>query len=301
MISFIIPTRNEPFVGEVIKSIKKEFRDREIEIIVVDKSTDDTPKIAEQNGAKVIFQVGKGYGDAYLLGFKEARGDILCMIDGDGTYSAKDLKKLVSYVERGECDICLGNRFANLKKEAMPLNRRLGNFLLTALLRRLYNIDIHDSQSGLRAIKKEALDNMFLFSKGMELASEMLIEASKQNLRIKEVPISYNERRGGRSSNGIIYGIKIAGTTVKLLRDYNPLLIFGGAGIIFIVLGSFFGFVVIYDFLATGVLHYIGRALLSFMLFTFGFLAIMLGLILENLNDIDKKFYRIVQIIKGKK
>lgn len=293
LISIVIPTKNEPAVGEVIKDIKKELKGFDLEIIVVDKSKDSTPEIAKKLGAKVIKQNFSGYGNAYLQGFEEAKGDIVCMIDGDATYSASDLKKLIMLVAKGECDFAIGNRFALMQKDAMPFTRKAGNIFLTWLLNKLYNLKISDSQSGLRAIRKEALKKMFLSSQDMALASEMLIEARKLNLRIKEIPISYKKREKGRSTNGIVYGIKIAATTIKLLRDYNPFLLFGSIGGVFIVIGAYFAFVVISDFLATGVLHFIGRALLSFMFFTFGFLSIVLGLILDTLNEIDKKFYKL--------
>jgi glycosyltransferase involved in cell wall biosynthesis len=293
LISIVIPTKNEPAVGEVIKDIKKQLKGFNFEIIVVDKSSDSTPEIAKKLGAKVVKQVFSGYGNAYLQGFEEAKGDIVCMIDGDATYSASDLKKLIQLVASGECDIAIGNRFAYLKREAMEFTRRAGNFFLTWLLNKLYKLNINDSQSGLRAIKKEALERMFLSSQDMALASEMLIEAKKLNLKIKEIPISYRKREKGKSTNGIIYGIKIAATTIKLLRDYNPFLLFGSIGTLFILIGGYFAFVVIFDFLKTGVLHFIGRALLSFMFLTFGFLSIILGLILDTLNEIDKKFYKL--------
>ncbi|MGC9149840.1 MAG: glycosyltransferase [Candidatus Micrarchaeia archaeon] len=293
LVSIIIPTKNEPAIGEVIEDLKKELKDFKLEIIVVDKSNDSTPKIAEAHGARVIKQEFSGYGNAYLLGFENANGEIVCMIDGDGTYSASDLKKLINLVKTNKCDFAIGDRFSNLKKEAMPFTRRFGNFFLTWLLNKLYKLKIKDSQSGLRAIKKEALDKMFLSSQDMALASEMLIEARKLNLRVKEIPISYRKREKGRSTNGIIYGVKIAATTIKLLRDYNPFLLFGSVGAIFLIFGFYFAFVVAYDFLTTGTLHFIGRALLSFMFFTFGFLCIILGLILDTLNEIDKKFYKL--------
>jgi glycosyltransferase involved in cell wall biosynthesis len=293
LISIVIPTKNEPAIGEVIRDIKKQLKDFDYEIIVVDKSRDSTPEIARKLGAKVIKQNFSGYGNAYLQGFQEAKGDIVCMIDGDATYSASDLKKLIQLVASGECDIAIGNRLANLNKEAMEFTRRAGNFFLTWLLNKLYKLNINDSQSGLRAIRREALEKMFLSSQDMALASEMLIEARKLNLKVKEIPISYKKREKGRSTNGIIYGIKIAATTIKLLRDYNPFLLFGSIGILFILIGSYFAFVVISDFLTTGVLHFVGRALLSFMFFTFGFLCIILGLILDTLNEIDKKFYKL--------
>jgi len=293
LVSIVIPTKNEPAVGEVIRDIKKNLRNFKYEIIVVDKSNDSTPEIAEKLGAKVIKQTFSGYGNAYLQGFEEAKGDIICMIDGDGTYSASDLKKLIQLVASGECELAIGNRFANLEKGAMESTRKIGNFFLTWLLNKLYKLNINDSQSGLRAIKKEALEKMFLNSQDMALASEMLIEARKLNLKIKEIPISYKKREKGESTNGITYGIKIAATTIKLLRDYNPFLLFGSVGTLLIIIGGYFAFVVMADFLKTGVLHFVGRALLSFMFLTFGFLSIILGLILDTLNEIDKKFYKL--------
>ncbi|HDD04944.1 MAG TPA: glycosyltransferase family 2 protein, partial [Candidatus Aenigmarchaeota archaeon] len=105
MISVIIPTRNEEEgIGKVIKGIKE--LGKGYEVLVVDKSEDRTPEIARKMGARVIRQSGFGKGDAMKLGVKEAKGDVVVFMDGDGTYQPSCIPKLIRFV--GEYDLVRG-------------------------------------------------------------------------------------------------------------------------------------------------------------------------------------------------
>ena len=279
-ISVVLPTMNEPHVGEIIERIKNTLRDYPLEIIVVDRSSDMTPDIARQAGARIVFQRGRGYGDAYIQGFREVTGDIVVMLDPDGTYLPEEIPRLLEPILRDEADIVIGNRWANMKPGAMSSVNRFGNRFLTWLLNFLYHMDISDSQSGMRAIRREALDGLQLCHPGMPLASEMIIEARKNNLRICEVPITY-EKRLGETKQRIINGFLIAAETLRLLRDYNPLLFFGCASFVFFLISFIFGATSIYTYIATGSLRTPGRAILSAMFFNSGVVLLMFALLLD--------------------
>ena len=213
MISVIVPTLNEPEVGNVIREIKKLSLDAEI--IVIDKSTDDTPAIARKSGASVFAQRTEGYGNAYREGFQKAKGDILVMIDGDGTYEAADIPKMIGEI-RGGADLVLGNRFANLEKGSMDFKKRIGNMLVTALLNRLYGLKLKDSQSGLRAIRRSFLSRVDIGATGMSFATEMLIRFKRAGARITDVPSSYRRRTGKTKLRFLRYGASIS---LLLLRE----------------------------------------------------------------------------------
>jgi glycosyltransferase involved in cell wall biosynthesis len=198
-LSIVMPSMNEEETIRIcIEKAQSLFKKYGIEgeIIVADNSSDRTAEIATSMGAKVIGPI-KGYGNAYLKGLAEAKGEYIAIADADNTYDLLELDKFLDPLLAGEADFVIGSRLkGNIKKGAMPwLHQYIGNPLLTGILNFLFKTKISDAHCGMRAFTKEALEKMNLKTHGMELASEMVIEAAKSGLRIKEVPITYYSRR----------------------------------------------------------------------------------------------------------
>lgn len=173
------------------------------EVIVVDNgSTDRSVEFAEAAGARIIHERRRGYGQAYLRGFAEARGEFIVMGDSDDTYDFSDLTGLIEPL-RGGADMVLGNRFTGgISKGAMPwAHRYVGSPIINFVIRLFFGTRIGDSQSGLRAFRRTVTDTLGLRSSGMELASEMIVSASRAGLIITEVPAAYNLRRGESKLN----------------------------------------------------------------------------------------------------
>jgi glycosyltransferase involved in cell wall biosynthesis len=197
-VSVILPSLDEERnIGECIIKIQKVFRDNAIngEIIVADSSSDQTGIIAKSLGARVIRPEKSGYGNAYLTGFKHARGRFIVMGDADNTYDFLEIPNLLAPFKDG-ADFVIGSRFkGTIHKGSMDgLHRYIGNPVLTWMLNFIFHTHYSDTHSGFRAITREALDRLPLTTGGMEFASEMLVMASKERLRIEEVPISYYPR-----------------------------------------------------------------------------------------------------------
>ncbi len=203
-VSVVLPCLNEEeTVGICIDKAKKAFLDMKIsgEVVVVDNcSTDNSAKIAEEHGARVIKEEKKGYGNAYLRGFKEARGKIIVMADADNTYDLLEMPRFLELINEG-ADFVMGSRLrGKIEPGAMPwLHRYIGNPLLTFMLNLFFKAGISDSHCGMRAIKKSALEKLDLRMPSMEFASEMVIKAVKNGLNIKEIPITYSKRGGGEA------------------------------------------------------------------------------------------------------
>ena len=197
-VSVILPSLDEErTIGECITKIQKVFHENTIngEIVVADSSSDQTGTIAESLGARVIRPEKSGYGNAYLTGFKNARGRFIVMGDADNTYDFLEIPKLLAPLKNG-ADFVIGSRFkGTIHKGSMDgLHRYIGNPVLTWMLNFIFHTHYSDTHSGFRAITREALDRLPLTTGGMEFASEMLVMASKERLRIEEVPISYYPR-----------------------------------------------------------------------------------------------------------
>ncbi len=238
-VTVVLPTMNEEKAISIILPQIKSILERmglSYEIIVVDKSNDRTSEIARQLGALVVRQDGKGYGDAYLTGFKHARGRIILMMDPDGTYDPEDIPLLLDPLLRGDADMVMGNRLVGeMDDGAMPwLHRKIGNPLLTWILNLFFKAGIGDAHCGMRAIRRDALGMLPLKCKGMEFASEMVIEAAKRGLRIAEVPIRYHRRIGDSKLSSFRDGWR----HLRLMMLYSPSYLFFLPAIFFLVGGA---------------------------------------------------------------
>jgi glycosyltransferase involved in cell wall biosynthesis len=207
-ISIVMPCLNEEAtVGVCVAKARSWLAKSGLrgEVIVVDNgSTDRSVELATEAGARVIHERRRGYGQAYLRGFAEARGDYIVMGDSDDTYDFSDLSGLVEPLRQG-ADMVLGNRFAGgIKAGAMPwAHRYIGSPIINFLIRAFFGTRIGDSQSGLRAFKREAVDRLGLRSTGMELASEMIVSAARAGLTMAETPAPYNIRLGESKLNTV--------------------------------------------------------------------------------------------------
>jgi glycosyltransferase involved in cell wall biosynthesis len=242
-IAVVIPTLNEcEAVGKVLGGVKSAMDGYEYRMLVVDgHSVDGTDEIARDMGADVIYQRGRGYGDALKTGFFYARkrldAKVIVMMDADLTYDPKHIPELVAPILKDKADIVVGNRFAGMQKGAMPFVNRVGNRVLSLVAKLALGLNVYDTQSGMRAFKSELLESVNLVTVGMPLAMEMLAEALSVDARICEVPISYRPRVGETKLNPIKDGGRILGITVRLMFDVRPLLFFGSIGTILGVVG----------------------------------------------------------------
>lgn len=169
------------------------------EVVVVDNgSSDGSPQLAADAGARIVHETRRGYGSALRAGFAAANGDVVIMADADLTYDFAKIPELLAPIEAGEADLVLGSRLGSATRETMPfLHRFVGTPAITFLTARACGRRVvKDSQSGYRAFRRDAVQALELQSTGMELATEMLIRAARGGLRITEVETGYGPRVG---------------------------------------------------------------------------------------------------------
>ena len=167
------------------------------EVIVVDNNSEDrSAELAAAAGARVVTERRRGYGSAYLAGFAAARGAYIVMADADLTYDFGEIPRFVALLEEG-AELVMGDRMDDIQPGAMPwLHRYVGNPILTGVLNLFFKTGVKDAHCGMRALRRDALPRLDLRATGMEFASEMVIRASKEKLRIAEFPIEYHPRGG---------------------------------------------------------------------------------------------------------
>jgi glycosyltransferase involved in cell wall biosynthesis len=243
-VTVILPSLNEEHtISNCIDKIKKVFEKNDIrgEIIVADNSIDNTPLVAEKHGAFVITPEKNGYGYAYKSAFRYMKGDYIVIGDADDTYDFSEIPNLLKPLRNDEADLVIGNRLkGNIEKDAMPWHHKnIGNPALTWFLNLFFKAGVSDAHSGFRAIKKDYLNLLNLDSDGMEFASEMIIEAAKKGLRIKEVPISYSKRK---INNSKLRSFSDGWRHLKFMLQNAPKFLYIYPGIFLLFVGLFLFF-----------------------------------------------------------
>ncbi|MAG07318.1 hypothetical protein CMI46_00705 [Candidatus Pacearchaeota archaeon] len=240
-VSVVLPCLNEEKgVGGCIEKIQRVFRRDELngEIIVVDnRCTDGTVKIVNSlnyDNVRIVSEPKRGYGSAYLAGLGAASGKFVIMGDADDTYDFNEIPKFLNYLGEGY-DFVIGNRFGSkMEKNTMPwLHQYVGNPILSGLFRIFFSSKIRDVHCGMRGLRREAIDKLDLKTIGMEFASEMVIEAIRKNLRIKEFPITYHKRQGESKLNSFSDGWR----HLRFMLMYAPDYLFLIPGVLFFLTG----------------------------------------------------------------
>ena len=207
------------------------------EVVVVDNgSTDGSPDIARGAGARVVHESQRGYGSALRAGFAAAHGDIVVMADADLTYDFAQLPALVTPVADGDADLVMGSRLGSATRATMPsLHRFVGTPVLSFLTARACGRrPVRDSQSGFRAFRRGDMVALGLQSTGMELATEMLIRASRRGFRIREIETGYAPRVGDSKLSTFADGWR----HLRLIFLLAPDLLLVGPGAALVAVGT---------------------------------------------------------------
>ncbi len=199
-ITVIIPCLNEE---EGIQLVLKDIPDFVDEVIVVDNnSTDRTPLIAAELGAKVVREKIPGYGRSYKRGFACATGDVIITLDGDHTYPVSGISYLLEAFIHLEVDFLNACRFPVRDANAMSLKHKVGNLALSLAMSVLFLRWVRDSQSGMWVFRRSILADMWLEADGMAFSEEIKIEALRNpKIRFGEISILYSTRLGEKKLN----------------------------------------------------------------------------------------------------
>lgn len=219
MVSVVIPTLNEAGnIREALDTINRELVYPK-EIIVVDgNSTDGTLDIIKNANCKVIIEPRRGYGLALRRGMMEAKGDVVIMVDGDGTYEVRHINRLLDRMLETDAEMCLATRMYDPDK-AMGFFNFVGNKLITFCFNMVYKQNLSDTQSGFRAISRSAIEKVNFKETDMPFATEMLIKFAHKGFKMVEVPSKYKVRKYGKTKlRPLNSGIAILATIVKGIR-----------------------------------------------------------------------------------
>lgn len=243
-LSIVIPCLNESeTLAACIEKAQHCLQDQSVEgeIVVADNgSVDGSQDIAAKMGARVVKVEAKGYGNALMGGIAAARGKYVIMGDADGSYDFSNLGPFLEKLRR-DYDLVMGNRFQGgiLQKAMPPLHKYLGNPVLTAIGRLFFRSPCGDFHCGLRGFRRDVILALDLQTTGMEFASEMVVKASLQGLRIAEVPTTLSP--AGRSRPPHLRTWRDGWRHLRFLFLYSPRWLFLYPGALLMLFGVLFG------------------------------------------------------------
>jgi glycosyltransferase involved in cell wall biosynthesis len=215
-VSLVIPVKNEARnIGWVLERIADDVD----EVILVDgKSTDATLVTAQRcrPDVKVVAQDGVGKGSALRTGFLAASGDIIVMMDADGSMTPDEITHYVHFLANGY-DFVKGSRFIPGGGSLdITRFRRMGNRFLLGVFNALYRAELTDLCYGFCAFHRRYLDVLALSATGFEIEAEMVVHAMRAGLRVAEVPSLELPRRAGKSNlHSVRDGIRVLRTVLR--------------------------------------------------------------------------------------
>lgn len=214
----VIPAFNEEnMITHVLKTIPYSIEKNLLKILVIDDgSTDKTKALVKKQNILVLSHLfNRGLGGALGTGFAYARlhqYDALVTFDADGQHNADDISRLINPILKKQADITIGSRM--LDARGMPVFRRIINTFSNILTFLLFNIWTSDSQSGLRAFSKQAIQKIQISTQGMEVSSEIFREIKRNKFQMHEIPIKavytdYSLYKGQKLTNAVPVFLKL--------------------------------------------------------------------------------------------
>jgi glycosyltransferase involved in cell wall biosynthesis len=202
----------EAAIGRVLDDIER-VTDGRAEVVVVDSSTDRTPAIARERGARVVEQEPQGYGVAVREALLSASRPVVVTTDCDDTYPMEALPRFLDLINEGY-DVVSGDRLYH-GAEAMPAFNRLGNHAFALLASLLLGERVHDTTTGMRAYRREVIRDIG-WTENTGLSAELLIRPLARGYRVREEPIEYRERAGETTLDPLRGGLDIAKSIVSV-------------------------------------------------------------------------------------
>jgi glycosyltransferase involved in cell wall biosynthesis len=226
-LAVLVPCFNE---GDSIFQVVESFKNHlpEADIYVYDNnSTDQTGAQAHKAGAIVRSESRQGKGRVVCRMFSDIEADVYVLVDGDGTYDASAAKRMILTLLDGQFDVINGKRIESHEKNYRP-GHRLGNFLLTGLVARIFSRQFSDMLSGYKVFSRRYVKSFPRLSEGFEIETQLTIHALQMEMPVAEVETTYSNRVEGSESKLNTYrdGFRILRTILKIFLTEKPVLFF---------------------------------------------------------------------------
>ena len=293
-IAVLIPCHNEQ---AAIARVVTEFRAAlpTATIYVYDNnSQDDTVELAKRAGARVYREPMQGKGNVVRRMFSDVEADVYVLVDGDDTYLADSAPAMVERLLAERLDMVNGTRVTEIAA-AYRRGHRMGNTLLSGLVRWMFGNRIVDMLSGYRVFSMRFVKSFPALSSGFEIETELTIHALELGMPVGEMDTPYKDRPAGSASKLRTYsdGLRILRTIILLVKDERPFLFFSAAALALFVASIGLSIPVFTEFHRTHLVPRFPTAILSTGLMLLSFLALVCGMVLDSVARGRKEVKRL--------
>lgn len=294
-VAVLIPCYNEEkSIAKVVRDFQKELPGAKV-YVFDNNSIDRSVMEARRAGAIIKRVTRQGKGNVVREMFRQIDADVYIMVDGDDTYDARDVKKILSAVEKG-ADMVIGDR---LSSTYFIENKRFGHNFGNVLVRKIINVffksSISDVMTGYRGLSRRFVKTCPILSDGFQIETEMTIHALDKKMSIDTVSVGYKDRSKDNPSklNTCRDGVKVLVTLFNLIKEYRPLLFFSIFSLISFLLAIGLGLPVFIEFFNTGLVPRLPTLVIMVLLIVLSFLFFATGLILDVIMKKSRQFFEI--------
>jgi glycosyltransferase involved in cell wall biosynthesis len=296
-IAVLIPCRDEAVsIGQVVADFRRALPEARI-YVYDNNSSDDTATLAAGAGATVRQEKRQGKGNVVRRMFADIEADAYVLVDGDGTYDPTDAPTMIRMLANQQLDMVTGVR-VDTSRESYRRGHRLGNRVLTGIVRRIFGDLTSDMLSGYRVFSRRFVKSFPALSVGFETETEFTVHALELSMPLGELRTRYQERQEGSASKLHTYrdGIRILRTILNLVKEERPLLFFSSIGVALVAVATTLGLPLVSYYLKTGLVPRLPTALLSATFVILAWLSFFCGLILDSLARGRKETKRIAYL-----
>ena len=296
-VAVLIPCYNEAVtIGKVVADFRAALPRASI-YVFDNNSRDATVEAAERAGALVRRERLQGKGHVVRRMFADIEADAYVLVDGDDTYAAAAAPAMLRLLAGERLDMVTGSRTQE-EQAAFRRGHRLGNQLLTGLVRILFGSRTSDMLSGYRVFSRRFVKSFPALVGGFETETEFTVHALALQMPIGEVPTAYRGRPEGSESKLSTWsdGVRILRTILLLVKEEKPFLLFSAVGGVLLLAGLALGIPVVIEFWATGLVPRLPTAILASGLVVLAFLSFTSGIILDSVARGRREFKRLAYL-----
>jgi hypothetical protein len=296
-IAVIIPCYNEEIA---IPKVVADFRAALPEAVIYvydNNSADRTAEVARAAGAVVRREMLQGKGNVIRRAFADVDADIYVLVDGDDTYEAAAAPGMVAMLRQDALDMVNGARVTEIQAAYRP-GHRLGNVVLTGMVRTVFGDRISDMLSGYRVFSRRFVKSFPALAGGFETETEFTVHALDLRMPVGEVRTTYKDRPPGSTSKLRTYsdGVRILRTIVVLVKEERPLQFFSICGLSLAAVAILLGVPVVAEFVRTGLVPRLPTAVLATGLMLVAALSFACGLVLDSVSRGRKEIKRLAYL-----
>lgn len=296
-IAVLVPCFNEEAaIDKVVRDFRAALPGATV-YVYDNNSTDRTSEVAAAAGAEVRREYRRGKGNVVRRMFQDIEADVYVMVDGDDTYDATVAPQLVERLVTENLDMVVGRRIET-HQAAYRAGHRLGNRVLTGLVRWLFGAQIEDMLSGYRVFSRRFVKSFPSFSREFEIETELTVHAMQMRMPVAEVETNYKERPPGSTSKLRTFrdGWRILLTISNLMRNERPLLFFSLIGFLLVAVAVALGIPVLFEYLDTGLVPRFPTAILCSGLGVIAVLCVSTGLVLDQVAHVRREAKRLAYL-----